>query len=126
MDKLLKIFLIEDSPRLREQLIECLQEVNGITVIGHAEDEQTAILGLQTCVADLVIVDLELKSGTGVGVLQALREDPERFHNVAPVVLTTYSHPRIFQRCMELGVHAFFDKAMQIDDLISFVEKARR
>lgn len=121
----LNVFLIEDSPLLRAQLIETLEDLEGIHVVGHADDESTAIAQLEARPSDLAIVDLELKSGSGIGVLRALKYSPERFHNAAAVVLTTHSHSAVRQRCTQLGARAFFDKAMQMDDLIDFVQAAR-
>lgn len=121
----LNVFLIEDSPTLREQLLETLQDLEGIQVVGHAEDESTAIQGLSAQPADLAIVDLELKSGSGIGVLRALKSDPSKFHNIAAVVLTTHSHPAVRKTCTQLGACAFFDKAMQMDELLAYIEAAR-
>lgn len=125
MPNRLSVFLIEDSPLLRAQLIETLEDLAGIHVIGHAEDEATAIARLASCPADLAIVDLELKSGSGIGVLRALQDEPSRFHNATAVVLTTHSHSSVRLRCTQLGASAFFDKAMQMDELIAYVESAR-
>jgi DNA-binding NarL/FixJ family response regulator len=122
----LNVFLIEDSPLLRVQLIETLEDLEGIHVVGHAEDEATAIAKLAASPADLTIVDLELKSGSGIGVLRALKDEPSRFHYTWAVVLTTHSHPSVRQRCTQLGARAFFDKAMQMDELIDYVAAAQR
>jgi DNA-binding NarL/FixJ family response regulator len=122
----LNVFLIEDSPLLRAQLIETLEDLEGVQVVAHAEDESTAITQLAANPADLTIVDLELKSGSGIGVLRALKDDPSRFHYTWAVVLTTHSHPSVRRCCEQLGARAFFDKAMQMDDLIDYVEAAQR
>ncbi len=121
----LNIFVIEDSPLLREQLIETLEDLDGIRVVGTAEDETNAISGLETSAPDLAIVDLELKSGSGIGVLRALRSNPARFGKLTAVVLTTHSHPSVRNTCVQLGASAFFDKAMQMDELIAYVEAVR-
>jgi len=126
VNQALDVFLIEDSPILRAQLIEILQEIEGINVVGHAEDETTAISNLAAVKSDVAIVDLELKSGSGVGVLVALQRDPGRYHYTTPIVLTTHSNPSIKRTCEQLGARAFFDKAMQMEELIQFVEAARR
>lgn len=122
----LNVFLIEDSPLLRSQLIETLEDLEGIHVVGHAEDESSAIAQLAAVRADLTIVDLELKSGSGIGVLRALRDEPSRFHSTWAVVLTTHSHRSVRQCCEQLGARAFFDKAMQMDELIDYVQAAQR
>ena len=121
----LRVFLIEDSELLRARLVETLQELEGVRVVGHAVDESTAIAGLADLPSDVAIVDLELESGSGIGVLHALAREPARFHNTAAVVLTTHAHPAVRRTCALLGARAFFDKAMEMDELIDYVTAAR-
>ncbi|MBP9953954.1 MAG: response regulator transcription factor, partial [Ottowia sp.] len=66
---------------------------------------------------DLAIVDLFLKQGSGLGVLQATRE---RNPDQKVVVLTNYATPDIRVRCHQLGVDAVFDKSNDIEALIDF------
>ena len=66
----LKTYIVEDSPVIRENLVATLEELAPVEVVGTAEDESTAIGWLSShpehC--DLVIIDLFLKSGSGMGV----------------------------------------------------------
>ena len=70
----LKTYIVEDSPVIRENLIATLEELAPVEVVGTAEDESDARCagsrepGNQ---CDLVIVDIFLKAGSGLGVLRA-------------------------------------------------------
>ncbi|MEC5397979.1 response regulator [Uliginosibacterium sp. H1] len=121
----LRVFLVEDSPLLRQVLSETLSTIPGVQVIGAADTESEALDELQDSPADLVVVDIELRHGSGLGVLKALKTDPGRFHAVRPVVLTNFAHATIRHRCTELGCPTVFDKSMQVDDLIRHVEQQR-
>ena len=68
----LNMFVIEDSAVIRENLIATLEELAPVRVIGCAEEEQGAVTWLEAhrrdC--DVVVVDVFLKSGSGLGVLR--------------------------------------------------------
>lgn len=118
---MLKVFLIEDSPLLQELLGGMLSELDGVDFCGSADGEVDALRQMADMPADLVIIDIELKQGSGIGVLDALQTDSGRYGSPSKVVLTNYAHQTMRQRCERLGMDAFFDKSMQINELMDFV-----
>lgn len=121
----LKVVLVEDSPRLRDLLAGILREIEGIVVVGEANDEVSAVRLLQEQPADLVIVDLELRAGSGLGLLRTLAGEPGRFRRPRAVVFSNHDHPHLRERCRKLGAEKFFNKVSQVDDLIDFLAAAR-
>lgn len=115
----LKIYIVEDNPTIRENLIGTLEELAGVTAVGMAETENDgkAWLTDRQQEWDLAIVDLFLKQGSGLGVLAACRDRPSRRK---VVVLSNYATADIRQRCAQLGVDAVFDKSNEIDALVDF------
>ena len=124
MDPRLKTYIVEDNVTIRENLVGTLEELTCISAIGFAETEAEASQWL-TDHADeweLAIVDLFLKQGSGLGVLQTCRS---RRPNQKVVVLSNYATPDIRKRCAQFGVDAVFDKSNEIDGLIDFcIEQA--
>ena len=121
----LKAFIVEDSPVIRENLIATLEELSPVEVIGAAADESEAVQWLSVAepTVDLVIVDIFLKSGSGLGVLRAARE-PDRHHRLGKlIVLSNYATPDMRRRCLELGADRVFDKSNEIDALIVYCEQ---
>ncbi len=121
---MLKVFLIEDSELLQELLSDMLIELEGIDFCGYAEGETEALRRLAETTVDLVIIDIELKQGSGIGVLDALQTDSGRYGNPRKAVLTNYAHATMRQRCENFGMDAFFDKSMHINQLIDYVVDA--
>ena len=115
----LKTYIVEDSLVIRENLIATLEELAPIRVIGVAEDESTAAQWLRQpdVAVDLVIIDIFLKTGSGLGVIQAGAELSE-----APklVVLTNYATQDMRRKCLQLGADEVFDKSHDIDGLIQY------
>lgn len=118
---MLKVFLIEDSPLLRDLLGGMLSELDGVEFCGSADGQADALRQLAATPADLVIIDIELKQGSGIGVLDALQTDSGLYGTPTKVVLTNYAHLTMRQRCERFGMDAFFDKSMQINELIDYV-----
>jgi two-component system, OmpR family, response regulator len=119
MDPRLQTYVVEDNLTIRENLIGTLEELTCATVVGFAETESGAREWLQAHVGgwDLAIVDLFLKQGSGLGVLQACQA---RGPTQKVVVLSNYATPDIRRRCAEFGVDAVFDKSNEIDALVDF------
>lgn len=115
----LRTFIIEDNAVIRENLIDTLEELASVTVVGFAETEAEARHWLQSHMRqwDLAVVDLFLKEGSGMGVLQACRA---RARHQKMVVLSNYATADVRQRCEQLGVDAVFDKSNEIEALVDY------
>ena len=108
----LKVFLVEASVSVRERLMAFLAEPGEIEIVGYAETEAASVARLAQERVDVAIVDLNLKAGSGFGVISALRAQ----YPVAPpniVVLTNYAFPEYEVACRERGADFFFDKSTQ-------------
>lgn len=115
----LKVYIVEDNPTIRENLIDALEELAGVIAVGTAETENegTAWLTENSDEWDLAIIDLFLKQGSGLGVLAACRD---RLSRQKIVVLSNYATADIRRRCEQLGVDAVFDKSNEIDALVDY------
>lgn len=119
MDPRLKTYIVEDNVTIRENLVGTLEELTCISTIGFAETEAEAVrwLSENSDEWELAIIDLFLKQGSGLGVLQACMS---RRPGQKVVVLSNYATPDIRKRCAQFGVDAVFDKSNEIDGLIEF------
>ncbi|RYF07578.1 MAG: response regulator [Comamonadaceae bacterium] len=109
--------LVEDSQTIRDSLIPTIRELAGIEVVGVAESPQEAIVLAQERNWSLMILDLFLKDGSGLNVLEALHG---RTHGQRIVVLTNYATPDVRVRCAALGSDAVFDKSTELDDFFDY------
>jgi DNA-binding NarL/FixJ family response regulator len=121
----LTCFLVEDSPVIRENLIATLEELLAVQVIGYAESEAAAAAWLRSegppC--DLLIIDIFLKAGTGLGVLQKARELRP---TARTVVLSNYATSEMRHRCIELGADRVYDKSAELEELLAYCEQLVR
>jgi DNA-binding NarL/FixJ family response regulator len=116
---LVRTLIVEDSAVILENLIAALEELAEVRVVGSAADEGSAIGWIERArdEIDLLIVDIFLGSGSGLGVLRAAAD---RTLPAKRVVLTNYSTPEMRRRCASLGADRVFDKSRELEDLIAY------
>jgi two-component system, OmpR family, response regulator len=119
---MLEAFIVEDSPLIREQLSTMLEDLTPVKVVGHADTERGAASALQGSAksATLVVVDVILREGTGLGLLRNAAVHVEGRHFV---VLTNYATNDIREEALRLGADRVFDKSRQIDQLIDYCDQ---
>jgi DNA-binding NarL/FixJ family response regulator len=114
-----KTFIVEDSQIILDNLVATLEELAPVQVVGSAPDEDAAVnwLTADGRDVDLVIIDVFLKGGSGLGVLKraAQRSVPGK-----RVVLTNYATQEMRKKCLELGADRVFDKSNELDDLVLY------
>jgi CheY-like chemotaxis protein len=119
--KPLRILLVEDSPLLRSRLEGMLSQYTAFKVTGLAAAEAEAVEKLDTTAYDAIVVDVELRPGSGIGVIREARarnREGSGGGHVWIVVLTNYDLPTVRERCMSAGADYFLDKMREIDQLM--------
>jgi two-component system, OmpR family, response regulator len=119
--KPLRVLLVEDSPLLRGRLENMISQHAAFKVTGLAAAEAEAVEKLDSVPYDVIVVDVELRPGSGIGVIRQARtrnKDPKDGSHVWIIVLTNYDLPTVRERCMQAGADHFLDKMREIDQLI--------
>jgi len=113
----LRVLLIEDSPLIRRSLTEEIDSSGLLHVAAYADsaDQAIALLGDETF--DAVIVDLQLKQGSGVPVLAYLQREG-MIDSMFAAVLTNHALPAYRARCEQYGVRHFYDKSFEFDRVL--------
>jgi DNA-binding NarL/FixJ family response regulator len=119
----MKVFIADDSKVLCERLIEMLSDVPGIEIIGHARDVAESLAAIKKLNPDIVILDIRMPGGSGMDVLQALKQAKQ-----APMVimLTNYPYPQYRKKCLGLGADYFFDKSTEFEKVTELFKQLRR
>jgi DNA-binding NarL/FixJ family response regulator len=109
-DTMINVFIVEDSETMRENLRSMLSEFHGIRITGYAADEAGAINQINTSLPDVVVLDLNLQSGSGVAVLK----DVKKHHaGIKVMVLTNCNGEAYANACRRANADYFFDKSFQ-------------
>jgi DNA-binding NarL/FixJ family response regulator len=106
--------LVEDSILMRAHLASSLSAINGIGVIRQAGDVPAGLRLLECVKADVLILDVELPGQSGLDLLKIVRRrDPA----VTIIMLTNHDHPKLRQKCEELGANFFFNKLTEFEQV---------
>jgi DNA-binding NarL/FixJ family response regulator len=120
--KPLQVMIVEDSARIRWHIEEALGQIDNLRIAGHAETEAEALVLLQTQSWDLVLLDLQLKQGNGLGVLKTLHADAREVRGKV-AVFTNYGFAQYRERSMQLGADYFFDKSREFHRMLEMVAR---
>lgn len=110
----LRVLLVEDSPLLVQRIVELISELPEVRLVDTAGSEAEAMLRIDAGDVDAVILDLQLHTGSGFGVLRALHARSE-----APpvIVFTNFAITAYRDSALALGATHFLDKSRDYDRL---------
>jgi two-component system, NarL family, response regulator DevR len=103
----MRIFVVEDSPQTRHELVNLLAGIEGVVVVGEASTVSEAFTGIEATAPEAVILDILLPDGSGVEVLKHCRQ---RGWNLSVVVVTNNFYEALQIKCKQLGAVAVLDK----------------
>ena len=118
----LSAFIVEDNPTILSNLVATLEELTSVRIVGSAPSEEAAVRGLHEHASDLdlVIVDIFLSGGTGLGVLETAQAMALPAHRV---VLSNFATPELRRRCLALGAAQVYDKSRDLDALLDYCDQ---
>lgn len=114
-----RIFIVEDSDPVKRRLVATLSDVAGVEIVGSADSESKAIEAILGTRPDVTIVDIQLRTGNGMNVLQEVKR---KLAAMKVIVLTNFGYPQYRRRCIEAGADHFLDKSaefMAVESIIA-------
>ncbi len=110
----LRVFVVEDSPLLRERLADLFAPISGVLTVGYADGADEAIRGILEARPDAVVLDISLAQGSGIDVLRALQQQAP---GIEVYMLTNFANPQYRRLCARLGARGFFDKSSEFEQV---------
>jgi CheY-like chemotaxis protein len=105
----LRVQVVEDLPRVQVLLRELIEEPGRFEVTGMSDSEDEALRQYDAYQPDAVVVDLALRAGSGLGVVQRIRSRGGRHPLV--IVLTNHALPVLQTASLRAGADHFLDKS---------------
>jgi len=113
--KPLSVLIVEDSVVVRARLLALLAEETDVNVIAEAASAVEAIERFNTHVPDAVVLDLQLASGSGLDVLQRIRQSARQ---CVVIMLTNFPQAEFREACHDHGADYFFHKATEFEKVV--------
>ncbi|TDQ42773.1 response regulator [Aureibacillus halotolerans] len=110
----ISLLLVDDHKIVRQGLRFFFQSVEGISVLGEAETENEAVSQFITLQPDVVLMDLQLKSGDGIqATKRILTESP----NAIIIVVTSFSDQDYVIPALQAGAKGYQLKDVDPEEL---------
>jgi DNA-binding response OmpR family regulator len=114
-----KILVADDEPEIVKALHIRLKEAGYEVIV--AFDVLQAIYQAHKEKPDLIILDIRMPAGDGIGVYEKLKISSET--TTIPVIfITAYANDEIARKVLEMGAEGFFAKPFNIDKLLNKVK----
>jgi DNA-binding NarL/FixJ family response regulator len=110
----LTIYIVEDSPPVRERLVEAVGDIPNARVVGQADAISEALEGVRASQPRVLILDIQLRGGSGIRLLKQMRAAGMSRPELV-IVVTNYPTEDYRKASHEWGADHFFDKASEFD-----------
>lgn len=117
-----RVLLVDDHQLLREGLKTLLQEVDGISVVGEAEDGRQALDACHAVTPDLVLLDLNMPVMDGISTLPLLRR---RWPQLRILALTSRVSEQNAAEALDAGANGYVLKRSPGKVLIQAIRALR-
>ena len=115
------ILIVDDSPEIVDFLLAILRPI-GYTLswTGDGKDGLTKAIYEKP---DLVLLDLNLPSMSGISILEALHQ---RNLDTPVIVMTFHGSESVVTRALRLGARGYLVKPFEVDDILAAIERVFR
>ncbi len=114
----IKLLIVDDHPVFRQGLRDVFETDSQIEVVGEAADGQEALAKSQEIQPDVVLMDINLPTSSGLQVTRAITT---QLDNTRVVMITGYDEPKYVFHSMRSGAAAFCSKDLPPESLIQTV-----
>jgi two-component system response regulator DevR len=112
------VFIVEDSPAVRDGLVDLLKDLDGVRLVGVADSPNAAIEAIVATRPTCVVLDFQLVGGTAIDVLRGVRP---QLPDTVVIVLTNYPSAGYRRASMNAGADWFLDKTTEFEEVRTIV-----
>lgn len=125
VDRAVQVQIVEDLPRVQQLLRQLVEQPGRFEVTGIDDTEHEALQRSQAQPPDALVVDLNLRQGSGLGLIHAVR----KLYGASPtgplvIVVTNHTMPVLEAACIKAGADHFLDKSRELPRLSALLNQA--
>ena len=120
MKKLFRVLILDDSREVSERLANMLLELDGIEIVGQAENSKTAMAMNRELNPHAVVLDTRLPDETGIEVLKEIKK---LNFDTKVIIFSNHSFPQYREKCLALGADFYFDKSTEFEKVPQTITK---
>lgn len=121
MNEVIKhILIVDDHPLISKGLTQLINEENDMKVCGDASDINAAMDKIASLNPDAIIVDISLKSSSGIDLLKAVKS---RYPGLPALVYSMHDESVFAERALKAGAKGYLMKDQPSEILIEALRK---
>lgn len=115
----MKLLIVDDSPNIRFNLRRFIDTIKGVQIIGEAEDEDRAVELALNKMCDVIILDIDLKNGSGFTVLKKIKEAKSK---TIVIIFSNFVISSYKEKAQKEKADYVLDKHSDLDKLLGILE----
>jgi DNA-binding NarL/FixJ family response regulator len=115
-----RVYIVDDSVRLRKRLYELLSDLDNIEVIGQAGSADKALNDIRVLEPDAVLLDIRLPGKSGIQLLGEIKAFRPQ---IKVIIMTNYDYPQYYQQSIQAGADHFFNKTREFESIIDVLRE---
>jgi len=115
-----RILIVDDHPLICRGLAQVIDQEGDLRVCGDAGDINDAMKKIESLAPDLVVVDISLKSSSGIDLIKAVRARNPR---LPAIVYSMHDESVYAERALRAGANGYVMKDRPAEVLISAIRK---
>lgn len=119
----IQVLIVDDHPLFRSGLQKAIELEDDLTVIGHCESGEQALIDIRHHQPDVILLDINLPGMNGLQVARHIKSEP---NSPAIIILTAYHDDEQVILTMRTGASAYCGKDVDPDDLVNIIRDVNR
>lgn len=113
------IIIADDFPVVRKGLKACIEDTEGFSVIGEAEDGENALALISTLKPHVALLDLDMPKMSGLDVLKAMNR---LSLETKTIFLSFHKDEDILRACIEVGGRGYLTKESAMQEIVVAIQ----
>ena len=118
--RLAQVLIVDDHPVVRRGLRELIAQTPDLMVCGEADDLPEALDQVKTTQPDVAVVDISLKSGSGIELIKQIKA---MHPQVKMLVSSVYDESLYAERALRAGAMGYINKEEALDSIIEAIRQ---
>jgi DNA-binding NarL/FixJ family response regulator len=115
-----KVAIVDDHPAVREALAIRIASETDLEVCGEAADYAEAVKLVAATHPDVAVIDLGLKSGSGIDLIERLKASHEK---PLMIVWSMYSEDLYAERALRAGAMGYINKEQATTEIVEAIRQ---
>lgn len=119
----IRVLIVDDHPMIRKGLRSVLSSFADITVVGEAEDSESALGAVAQFSPEVLLLDIQLTGESGVALTsKILKQAPE----TKILVLTAYSNDEYVTGALQAGAYGYLLKSSYGEAVVDAIRQVHQ